>query len=431
MYIGDLSEIKIQMMQMNKVLLEKLTVGSKIEGQLMTKDGQLLLDTKAGIKLPISLCQGNVQPGEWLRCIVLSKTDEGIILQVIPKRQELEAIQEPKALVQKVIEDLQLPEDEVTKMLVDGFVEKQLPLERSELIKSFYIHKQIQLPIPVIINLLESKGELKESVLRTFQVINEQGGKSNILKQLGELIQKCELSKVTCEQLVEVLGQDEAFERGRQQQVSQWLEQKEGLTLPQLRIWVMTQLEKKLVTFYETLKVLPESERGQYLREAAEIQKVIKILEEADLSPEIKGSLESLKEQITQINQIQGQGQMYLMPFNYQERTQDVTLYLFKPKKKHPKAQKELYVVIALDMPALEHIEIHLHQIEKELMLGIQVQDAHIQKYLKQHILQLSASLEQLGYTLKQVDVAIKQDTQQLMKQFVGMQGSSSFDYKV
>ncbi|MGL4738557.1 MAG: hypothetical protein ACRCW2_13985 [Cellulosilyticaceae bacterium] len=412
MQIGDLSQIKLQMMQMNKALLEKLLVGSEIEGQLMTKDGQLLLDTKAGIKLPISLCQGDAQLGELLKFVVMSKGDQGIVLQVIPAEQVEQVAKEPKELAQKVMEDLNLPKGETTKSLIEGFVEKQLPLDRGELLKSFYIHKQIKLPVPVIINLLETQGGLQERELRDFQVLRDLGGKTAFLSQLTQVIATADLPKETYRQLSVLLGGQVTRGEAANAITPLQFEPQEMMTPLAQNKWLAVEIEKKVMTFYETLKELPEAERGKYLKEAVPLQevisKILETLEEVPLPKETRQVLETLKESTAQFHHMQHQGQMFCMPFHYKEQNKDVEVYLFKPKKKHPKAQKELYVVIALDMPALEHLEVHIHQIEKELVIGMEVSNMQVQKHFSRYMEQLSGVLGEVGYTVKQMKVSIK-----------------------
>lgn len=443
MHIGDLSEMKLQMMQMNKMLLESMMIGSEIEGHLMIKDGQLVLDTKAGIKLPISLCcravqmpthvpqpesisvprallfcEGDINLGELLKFLVIEKTNEEFKLQLIPREDGDLAPLQTKELTHKVIEDLNLPRDEVSKALIEGFVEKQFPLERSVLLKSFYIHKMIQLPVPVIINFLETKGELKEAFLKPLQEIRANGGKTVVVSQVTQLIQSLDLSKETCYRLLNVLGVDQI------ESIAQSFK---------LRTWIIQLIEENMSTSYERLKKLPETERGKMLQQSPELEKIVEILEEVGLPKEAKMAVATIKENLNQLNNLQDQGQMLCMPFNYKEHLQDVEVYLFKPKKKHPKSNQELYVVVALDMPALDQVEIHIHQVEKALMIGIQVCDIKVQKHFQKHMMRLGGELEKLGYVVKQVAVSIKQDHEDQIpiKQFASAQISKSFDYKV
>ena len=78
------------------------------------------------------------------------------------------------------------------------------------------------------------------------------------------------------------------------------------------------------------------------------------------------------------------QGQYYCFPLQIKEHQTSGELYFFKPKKQKKSGQngQGMYIVLALDMPSLKHIEVHLEEKKEQLELKIKVANTQILKQI-------------------------------------------------
>ncbi|MGL4344125.1 MAG: hypothetical protein ACRCTE_02930 [Cellulosilyticaceae bacterium] len=449
--MNDINEVKLSLAQAKLMLLESLTVGNEIEGHLIMKDGQLLLGTKAGIKLPISLCEGEIQLGELLKLQIITKNEEGLVLKTIPQPniQEAEMPKEllskempTKDMVQKVAEDFKLPKEPGIKQCIDYMLEKQLPLERQDILKTYYLHKSVKLPLPVCVNILEKQGSLKEPLMRLLTEAKE-SGITTLINQVGTLLREGEFADKDYRKLLEVFDRknillpDETSKtltaKSQGDEIGKGVAIQQKQTIFEMKDMLFKLFEKYTQVSYDELQKIPPQQRGESLQKMAVLEEVITILEQSTLSKESKIEFPIIKETHQQLMQLQNEGEMLLLPFHYKEQVKDVEVYMFKPKKSKSMKKRELYVVVALDMPMLEHLEIHVHQLEKGLTLEVQVAHQKLQKYLAKHMLSLVSQLGELGYDVMSSNVSIKSENLAtvIKPEVEQKQILKGFDYKI
>ena len=123
--------------------------------------------------------------------------------------------------------------------------------------------------------------------------------------------------------------------------------------------------------------------------------------------------LSSLEQMTQALDKYQMQGQYYCFPLQINDQQTTGELYFFKPKKnkKGNQASNGMYIILALDMPSLKHIEIHLKEEKDELGLRIKVTNDEILKHMQNHKKELRTLMEDTIVPIGEIHLECLQQT--------------------
>ncbi|MGL5676907.1 MAG: hypothetical protein ACRDDX_10875 [Cellulosilyticaceae bacterium] len=437
-------DTKAAFLKCKELFLQGLTVGDLLEGTLVKMpEGNLMLQLKEGIQLPVQL----------LDALPLHEALQFVVEAVKGDQVYIKPSQPEATMAEKAIQTFGLPETTEMKQCVDTFVEKGMALDKSSLLKTYYLHKQMQLPIEVVVNLVEHLGDEVKNVWGNFKQLPQTYLKEAV-QQFGELmamppqeVHKEAWAKQQL-QLIKVLGGQlpasesdailsQCFKEGAPevQFLKEWLtplehtskhqmlempEVADGLLqkyindgqpfqllLKQLHESAFTLSAEKLQTFKKCelpIKQTPLFESYECL------QKCLEQVEEKCLTKEGRELLRTIQEPMTQYSKIQDHGQYYTCLFQAQEQRKQAELYFFKPHKKVNGNKKDYLAVIALDLPALHQLEVHIHQQDQEISVTFYVGDEDKQKFLAGHLMEVQARLDTLHKRKIYISCQIKKE---------------------
>lgn len=133
-------------------------------------------------------------------------------------------------------------------------------------------------------------------------------------------------------------------------------------------------------------------------------KEVLEVLEKRDNTPDRTREVNALKENIKVIENLNEEGHHFIFPMTYHDQVVQGELYFFKAQK-YKKNKKDntdnIYIVLALDMPHIEHIEIHINKQGKDIYLTFNVIDEEVKKHINKYTPQIENEIESLGYQVK------------------------------
>ena len=92
------------------------------------------------------------------------------------------------------------------------------------------------------------------------------------------------------------------------------------------------------------------------------------------------------------------QGEYYFFPLQLPKGEGQGELYFFKPKKKKEAEKNYLYMVLALDLPTLNKLEVHMRKEEQKVLLHFKLKEKQMIHLFENHVRLLKKHLE--GSTL-------------------------------
>lgn len=133
-------------------------------------------------------------------------------------------------------------------------------------------------------------------------------------------------------------------------------------------------------------------------------KEILEVLEKLDQTPDKQREVNALKENIKVIENLNEEGHHFIFPMSYHDQIVQGELYFFKSQK-YKKNKKDnidnIYIVLALDMPHIEHIEIHINKQGKDIYLTFNVIDEEVKKHINKYTSQIENDIESLGYQIK------------------------------
>jgi predicted amino acid-binding ACT domain protein len=134
------------------------------------------------------------------------------------------------------------------------------------------------------------------------------------------------------------------------------------------------------------------------------LEKLAKTLDKADLNKEDKACLNLIKEPVNVLGKLNIQGEYFIFPMLHQKQETQGEIYFFKPKKTTTKNKNNLYVVLALNFPNINDIELHIHKQDKKIRMTINVGCEEIQKHISQYMPKLYDQIQNLGFQISQIE---------------------------
>lgn len=428
---ANLSEANLKLLaaKCRELLIEGLEIGDILEGIITPNgEGKYTLDIKPGIHIPVSLLS-DVEIGKLIKLIVENKQDGQLVLSMLKE----EVATNLNDLVTKQFE---LPRDTVMKDCVNSFIENQLPLKKETLMQAYYLQKNYQMPAEVVSKLFNEYGILPNQMMESIETLKT-NGIYPIQQEIGQIIEQIE----NPEQLMKVFAS--ICEGATEEQIGSVLKDiskkqilltgesdndgffsAKDLVLPKKMENIL--LDKDLGKIFQTLLSRPESlkdvvvklydtttltnlneiKNGDTIKKETfetynKLARIINTLEELPLKETAKTYISDIKQPIALLGTMNQVGDYFLFP-TWQQQLQDAEVYFFRPKKSKKDESNELYTVVALDLPQLEHIEVHVRQIGKQLSMGFNVKNEAIKKFVMIHVPRLQTTLEDMGYKVLQ-----------------------------
>ncbi len=442
----------------NSQLISDIKVGDILKGSL-TKlgNGQIVLLSEGNEIIPVKL-QGMAIFNESIILEVIQKKEGQILLKLLQSE-----VFSHETLQNKIMNELDLPKTDPMRQLIETFLAKQMPLQRESLLKNYHIHQSFQIPTEVLANLCDEIGEISLQEAKSFYEI-KQGSIEQLFAHIGDIVGEVQDSKLTNNILVSLekyLGknmiEDVLKEFVKTNELTsfsnmQKLEEAEDNTkyLNQERsnqfLWEdLTTIEKE-TSFKATYNIVEEllsklpsegwgqlgkitkslllktliidTNKLQYIPDESKcienmnkvLKEILKTLEDAHLPEKYTQTLKQLEETVQVINKFNVQGEYYFFPLNLPQGEGKGELYFFKPKKKTNGGREYLYVVLALDLPRLKNIEIHMRKENKNILLHFKVKEKSMLQLIEAHKKNLIQIMGQTAFHLDEVRISLLEE---------------------
>lgn len=161
----------------------------------------------------------------------------------------------------------------------------------------------------------------------------------------------------------------------------------------------------------DTNKLQDNLEESRHIENANKVLKeVLKTLEEAHLPEKYHEALKQIEDMAQIVNKFNMQGEYYFFPLNLPHGKGEGELYFFKPKKRGNGDQDHLYIVLALELPKLKNIEIHMRQEHKSLLLHFKVKEEPMRQLLEAHVKALKKVMGQTKFNLDEIEFSLLED---------------------
>lgn len=449
-------------------LLAKLQPGDYIEGTLIEAENGTVLKLGNGISVPVNLLDA-VDIGKLLSFVVVGKENQKLILQ--PKIPETLSNGQ---LIDKIMSELKLPNQIEMKNIIGQFIEKQLPLNKESLLSIFQGHKTYDLPTEMLVNLKSSEVPLVLKDIEQLSYLKSEGIKGiteafkgilegmknmnqleNVVHDFGHALSLEQLEKAIKASLIdEQTGKYEESKSLKENRLVDGSPAQSRSAEVILKDWFSSismeefRLEQKVndyfrgqpEIFYEkVLKTLAEAIFKSYLEvdikqinnhikesekitgTSERVEAILEHLGKLDLSEERKEKLQQVHQmfQVVQKYNIEAQYFCFPMVFNNQESTGE--LYFFKPKKKQGNSDERMYIVMALNMPFLRKVEVHIEQIKDAVNMTLKVETQTMKEQIESSLEQLSEELGSSGYHLNQLQVKLLKDNRPKEEIYTGL----------
>ncbi len=432
------------------IALSKIQLGDLLSGKLILENDQTLLKLENNLKLLVHLPNKMVS-NQLLDFLVVGKSRQHLELEWV---QTNHGPQKEQGIEAAVIKEMQLPNNSEMKQVIGQWMEKQLPLVKNQLLQVYHLAKNYDLPSEVAVNISAKESHLSEQEMQLvskfkaegihlvdnmveemvsdmnhseivgFNLSLSQHSSSRVLKQLltkelAELESELFIAqsnpedgetkfKQSVEDLIEKL---KVFEFGNSEQV----EEQTSLLKSVFQLLSKENLKgiaKELIHKYLTVCQDDLSETKDEIEKLDEVSKRLKdIVQDVEkhAKQEITSTqLKSLDQMAQALDKYQTQGQYYYFPLQIKEHQTSGELYYFKPNKKNKKGQQDsrgMYIVLALDMPSIKHIEIHLVEQKDQLGLKIKVANDEILKQIQAHEAQLRKLMDDTMMPIGEISV--------------------------
>lgn len=463
-----------------KQLLSHLKIGDTLQGQLLRQNGENgILKLLSGQEIPVKLLE-NMPLNKLLELLVLKNEGARLELQLVPEAKV-------QQLSDKVITTLSLPESGNMKACIESFVNQELPLSREEILKVYHLGQKLKLPYPVLTQLLDKMG----GVAADFSQLSRVDGKSQLLELAqsfkGTVLNHPELSEENKQtnalKLLEVCLRGQSAEKVETLYQGFKQEHKEGLALkdsivlesqPQIPLEAIQRQDKSLVNGQEvkqpiTMQDMPKewlkslveqpeqlvkfaskvydklfefsfeesTKQGSALKESVlfkaynQLIELIETQEALQLTKPMQREIQELREPLATWGKLNELGNYFLYPIELKQHKGELEVYFFKPKKQSKGNKKNFYAVIALDMPHIQHIDIHIHQVEQSINLTLDVADEWICDFFGGQMEKLMSVLADKGYQVGQYNCQVKKDKSIGQRHTQKTQTIEGLDFKI
>lgn len=434
-------------------LVSKLQIGDVIEGILVQEENNIVLRLDNGVKLSVNLLD-HVELGKVLSFVVAGKEGQKLVL-----KPNLSEILSNKQFIDKVMSELKLPNQLEMKSIIGQFVAKQLPLDKESLLTIFQGYKTYDLPTEILVNLKSSETPIESKDIQRLASLKSEGI-NLILEEFKSIVEGIKNSS-QLEKLVHDLGNtlsmenlqkvikgtllnSEIMKQVERQNVEEYGVLVEASSIEEaLKEWFLSsspkdQLESKINgylgeqlghSYVKILKTLAQTifkttlevditqikqdikESEKIISTSTHLEEIIKHLDKLDLSDEGREKLQQMNQTFQVVQKYNVEAQYFYFPLILNEQQGAGELYFFKPKKKQGSMNERMYIVMALNMPSLRKVEVHIEQIQNAVNMTLKVEMQSMKKQIEDSLDELSEEISRSGYELNQLHVALLRDT--------------------
>lgn len=452
------------------LLLEQYKEGSSLEGTLNKIESGYVLELPSGICIPVSILD-KVEIGKLLKFIVQNNIEGKLHLTLAQSSNQ--------DIIKKVMENLKLPQSQEMDRCVTQFMEKNLPLSKESINQTYYLHKHYKIPTEVIINMLAKSSPISSKALESFNYLKNHGIedlmgqiKSTLLEE-QDIVRQLKIINVLLEQLDEMtikefikehVHQEHTYPRLNKedkeliikeilQQLEPIVEQAEGMKgivewqkinqlmkiIPLLgdkinspEIGIRELIEK----LYDCINYVGDKVSSQHMREnilekGKLLSRLIEKLGEQILEAFSPQEQDMIKESLKALHRLSRDGEYFIFPFIYHQQVNRGEAYFFKPSRKQPKVKEHTYIVVALDMEYLKHIEVHINKIDRQISLHIVTESQEIQSYVVSQMEKLVVVIQQMNYQVDKCSYSIKEEKSLTVPKYEASNNIKTFDMKI
>jgi len=464
------------------VNLSKIQLGDVLSGKIIFQDHQAMLKLESGLSLLAHLPK-SVVPNQLGDFLVTGKSGQHLEVEQIQINQSAGKHQ---TLEESIMKEMHLPNTSEMKQMVEQWMNQGLPMIKNQMLQAYHMVKNYDLPSELLVNLSENRVYLSEEEIRLVTQFKAEGitildgaieeafsqithkaavkfnhalienmTPSHLRTMLEEVLSQQTTNENTSNRMVysnesqidfQDVGKAQMSLRDVLNQISQMQPdnfEENGALYVALKDMLQTlpkeelkELSKQLIHKY---MVISEDELRENPEEIIKLGELSKRLE--TIASQIKEHIgeEIIKEPLQQLEQTAQilekyhvDGQYYCFPLQIKEQHTSGELYFFKPKKHKKSTQddKGMYIVLALEMPALKHIEVHLIEHHEELALKIKVGNEAILKQIKENQAQLRALMDETMMPIG--DIEIEQLEERLEQKIPRKESiSSRLDFRI
>lgn len=415
-----------------EAFLEQVKIGQWLKGEFVRSQDQVFLRLFNGTDWINGQLQG-LQQEEAYQFLVVDKGKDFIILQ--PKPVELRIPYREKDLIEQAFEQFNIEKNPTTYKALSQLIEKQLPLLKQSINQVIQVVKKFDIPTEVPINMLSDNKPLLDRegkhLLMTYKG-TEVREVSNQLQQVLLTVSSSQKDKLIA--IMHTLYSDE--------EVLQCLDNHEmGIEIKENKIYLAGQTDNNSpikarqvidkILKNEDIKIVKEfmkelfdtkvtvhigkeketfNEIEKMLQTNKFIQRVLSTFKESSIEGINNQNIQVIEKISEVIEKYNMHGHYFCFPLALQDKELNGELYFFKPKKSKAKDSSRPYIVLSLDMPALNKIEIHLKEHQHQLGIFIKVQREEIKDLINGYIEELKVLLSNKGAVIGFLNVEVIQE---------------------
>ena len=420
------------------VALSKIQIGDLLQGQLVVEGEQTVLELETGVKLIADL-PGNVALNKKLDFLVIGKECQHLLLELAQTKEDKKSA---VSITEQAIHELGIKDTPEIRQVIEQFVGKQLPLIKEQLIQLLHFSRNYEIPIETLTNLVSQNQMPRQEELELLTNLKEQGITTfipifdtlietlspkqsaefvrtlfNLLKpyEVKEALQKTyplqdeEVQQIFKQSIVSDVGEEE------------WQHALNMILDGTLQFSSHDQLNKlnkaliyeSLVVHLKSIEDKEKSEIEKFTEMDTRLKQIVKVIKEVVKENGEEIHLPTLENTIEVLDKYKMQGQYLCFPLQLKEHQITGELYFFKPKKQKVVQKQGMYIVLALSMPALNKIEVHLVEKSEQISLRIKVENEAIKKQLKQYEHVLLETMESSDIPIERVTVELLSEKKQ------------------
>lgn len=420
------------------VALSKIQVGDFLQGQLVVEGDQTMLKLEPGVKLLAHL-PPDVALNKKLDFLVVGKEGQHLILELSQALRDKKSV---VSITEQALRELGMKDTPELRQIIEQFMGKQLPLIKEQLVQLLHFSRNYEIPTETLTNLVSQDQIPRQEELELLTNLKKQGTEAfrsvfdtlidtlapkqsvelastllNLLKphEVNEALQKA--YPLQYEEMQQILKQSIVADVGGEE----WQYALNKILDEVLQFSSHEQLNKlNKVLIYESLVMQLKSIEG---KEKSEIEKltemdtrlkqVVKVIKEVVTGNSEEIHLPILENVIQVLDKYRMHGQYFYFPLQLKENQTTGELYFFKPKKQKMMQESGMYVVLALNMPALNKIEVHLVEKSDQISLRIKVENETIKEQMEQYEPILLETMEVANISIAKLAIELLSDKEE------------------
>ena len=390
-------------------VLSKIQTGDLLQGQVVLDGEQVMLKLSSGLKLLASL-PANIELNKELDFLVVGEECQHLILELAQTPNDEKNM---TSIVDQAMHDLEMKDTSEMRQVIEQFVAKQLPLVKEQLIQLLHFSKNYDIPREALTNLVSQKQVPQQDDLELLTTLKKQGTKAlmpmfddlietlspkqsnELVRAFFELLNPHEVKEILLQQIPLLQDEEGVLKQAilSETEEEKWQYIFNKLFDEVLQYWSHDQLNKlskaliheSLMVHLKSIENDEESEIEKITKLDIRLKQIVKAIREVTKENNEKTYVKPLESTIEVLEKYKMHGQYICFPLQLKEHHTMGELYFFKPKKWKTGQVQGLYIVLALNMPALNKVEVHLVEKSGQVNLKIKVENEIIKKQLMEY----------------------------------------------